>query len=209
MKEFKNLIFDIGDVIIDIDFTVTVSAFQKLAAVDFSEIISYTQQHKIFDLLETGKISAQQFRDELKTFLKPEITDDEINAAWNTIIIAYPEPKFRLLKELKSNYRTFALSNTNEIHVATFNQAVKTKFGVKDFGSFFHHAYYSNEIGFRKPEKEIYKWVLEKENLNPLETFFVDDNLANVEAAKDLGIQAYQLTDRNRLHELLAELKII
>ena len=209
MKEFKNLIFDIGDVIIDIDFTVTVAAFQKLAAVDFSEIISYTRQHKIFDLLETGKITAQQFRDELKVFMKPDITDEEINAAWNTIIIGYPENKFRLLKELKSRYKTFALSNTNEIHVDTFNQAVKTKFGVKDFEEFFHHAYYSNQIGFRKPEKEIYKWILEKENLNPLETFFVDDNAANAEAAKEIGIQAYQLTDRNKLHELLAELKII
>lgn len=209
MKEFKNLIFDIGDVIVDIDFSITIAAFQKLATVDFSEIISYSTQHHLFDQLETGKLTAQQFRNELKAFLKPGITDEEIDAAWNSILVDYPEPKFKLLKELKLRYKTFALSNTNEIHVATFNRAVKEKFGAKDFESFFHRAYYSNQIGFRKPQKEMYECILQKENLNPSDTFFVDDKAENVEAANNLGIQAYQLTDRNKLHELLKDLNII
>lgn len=209
MKQFSNLIFDIGDVIIDIDYIVTIGEFQKLSAVDFSEIVSYNKQNRIFDLFETGKITAQQFRHELKQFLKAGTTDEEITRAWNSILIHYPQQKIDLLKELKTRYKVFALSNINEIHVDSLNEAAKAQFGTDSFGSFFHHAYYSNEVGFRKPEKEIYELVLQKENLIAGDTFFVDDKAENVEAAKALGIQAYQLTDRNKLNELLAELKII
>ena len=209
MQHFKNLIFDIGDVIVDIDYPTTIAEFQKLSSVDFSQIVSYNKQNHIFDLFETGKITAQQFREELKQFLKPGTTDEEITRAWNSILIHYPAQKIDLLKELKTHYKTFALSNINEIHVQSIDVAAKEKFGADNFGSFFHHAYYSNEVGFRKPDIEIYEFVLQKENLYPSETFFVDDKAENVEAAKGLGIHAYQLTDRNKLNELLAELKII
>lgn len=209
MKPYKNLIFDIGDVLVDIDYMVTVAEFQKLATVDFSEIVSYAKQNPIFDLFETGKLTAQQFRDELKQFLKAGTPDTEITRAWNSILIHYPETKIALLKQLRQEYKTFALSNINEIHVHTINEAVKAQYGIETFGSLFNHAYYSNEVGYRKPDKEIYELVLQQQNLKPEETFFVDDKAENVEAAKALGIQAYQLTDRNKLHQLLAELKII
>lgn len=209
MNPYKNLIFDIGDVIIDIDYKVTIAEFQKLALVDFSAIVSYSKQNPIFDLLETGKITAQQFRNELRQFLKPGTTDEEITAAWNAILIDYPAYKINLLKDLKQQYSTFALSNINEIHVDTINAEANKRFGLPSFGSLFNHAYYSNEVGYRKPQKEIYELVLQKENLIPRETFFVDDKAENVEAAKQLGVQAYQLTDRNKLTQLLAELNII
>jgi FMN phosphatase YigB (HAD superfamily) len=209
MQQFKNLIFDIGDVIVDIDYQTTIAEFQKLSLVDFSQIVSYSKQNHIFDLLETGKITAQQFRDELKRFLKPGTTDEEITRAWNSILINYPAQKIDLLKELKSRYKTFALSNINEIHVSSIDKVAHEKFGADSFGSFFHQAYYSNEVGFRKPDKEIYEFVLQKENLIAGETFFVDDKAENIAAAKELGIHAYQLTDRNKLNELLTDLKII
>lgn len=209
MTKFKNLIFDIGDVIIDIDYLVTIGEFQKLAAVDFTEIVSYSKQHHIFDLFETGKITAQDFRNELKKFLKPDVSDDEITRAWNSILINFPEQKFALLNELKSKYNTFALSNINEIHVEAINAAAREKLGVEELGDFFHRVYYSNEVGFRKPEKEIYEFILSKENLNANETFFVDDKAENVEAAKQMGIHAYQLKDRNQLNQLLLDLQIL
>src|ERR1043165_9836080 len=209
MSSIKNLIFDLGDVIIDIDYMVTISEFQKLAVVDFAEIVSYNKQSHIFDQFETGKVTAQQFRDELKQFLKAGTTDDEITAAWNAILIHYPPAKMQLLQQLKTQYRTFALSNINEIHVNSINEAAKAQFGVADFGSFFHKAYYSNEVGYRRPDKAIYELVLRQENLIAGETFFVDDKAENVEAAKALGLQAYQLKDRNKLQDLLEELSII
>lgn len=213
MAKIKNLIFDIGDVIIDIDYPTTIAEFQKLMSddktVDFSNIVSYNKQNKIFDLFETGKLSAPQFREELRKFLKKDASDEEINRAWNSILIAYPQQKFDLLKELQTRYSVFALSNINEIHVDALNLAAKEKLAVNLFSDFFHRAYYSNEVGFRKPEKEIYELILTKENLIAEETFFVDDKIENIEAAKQFGIQAYQLKDRNKLHDLLAGLKII
>src|ERR1043165_5635729 len=127
MAAIKNLIFDIGNVIIEIDYMVTIGEFQKLSTVDFSEIVSYNKQSHIFDLFETGKVTEQQFRDELKQFLKAGTTDDEITAAWNAILIHYPPAKMQLLQQLKTQYRTFALSNINEIHVNSINEAAKAQ----------------------------------------------------------------------------------
>ena len=209
MQPFKNLIFDLGQVIIDIDYLQTIAAFQKLTVVDFSEVVSYTTQNPVFDLYEKGKISTPYFRNELKKFLNPGTTDQQIEDAWNAIFKDFPASKINLLKQLKTRYKTFALSNINEVHVVAIDEVAKTKFGATSFGSFFHGAYYSNEMGFRKPEKEIYELMLLKENLNPAETFFVDDKKENVEAARALGIQAYHLDHPDKLNQLLTELKII
>jgi FMN phosphatase YigB (HAD superfamily) len=209
MQPFKNLIFDLGEVIIDIDYRQTIIAFQKLAVVDFSTVVSYSAQNPVFDLYEKGKVSTPFFFNELRKYLRPGTTDKEIEDAWNAIFQNFPQQKMELLKQLKTRYNTFALSNINEIHVASIDKAAKTKFGEATFGNFFHAAYYSNELGLRKPEPEIYALLLEKEGLKAGETFFVDDKKENVEAARTFGIHAYQLTNRDNLHNLLAELKII
>lgn len=205
MKKFKALIFDIGDVIIDIDYLVVISEFQKLASVDFGQIISYTKQNRLFDLFETGKISAPDFVLQIRMFLKPGVSDADIIKAWNSILIHYPPQKIELLKQLKKQNLVLALSNINEIHVDALNKAAQEKFSTEKFSDFFHRAYYSNEVGYRKPEKEIYQMVLQKENLIPEETFFVDDKIENIEVARELGIQAHQLTNRNNLEQLLIE----
>lgn len=209
MPQFKNLIFDIGNVIVDIDYAVPVQEFQKLAVTDFSSIVSYSKQHHIFDQFEKGQISVQDFHDELRQFLRSDVTDEQILAAWNSILLDYPAQKFNLLTELKNTYRVFALSNINETHVKAIDEAVQTKFGAKAFSDYFHTAYYSNEIGCRKPEKEIYELVMAKENFKPSETFFVDDKPENVEAAKLVGWQAYELKHPSELQSLLRHLQII
>ena len=209
MQPYKNLIFDLGEVIIDIDYRQTIAAFQKLAVVDFSTVVSYSAQNPVFDLYEKGKVSTPVFFHELRRYLRPGTTDQEIEDAWNAIFQNFAPQKIELLKQLKTRYNTFALSNINEIHVASIDKAAQTKFGETAFANFFHGAYYSNRLGLRKPEPEIYALVLEKERLKAEETFFVDDKKENIEAARAFGMHAYQLTDRNNLQGLLAELKII
>ncbi|MCW5907491.1 MAG: HAD family phosphatase [Chitinophagales bacterium] len=209
MTQFKNLIFDIGNVIVDIDYAVPVREFQKLAVTDFSEIVSYSKQHHIFDAFEKGQITEQAFHSELRKFLRPGVTDEQILAAWNSILLRYPKPKFDLLLELKKSYKVFALSNINETHVRAIDEAVRQQFGATAFADYFHTAYYSNEVGFRKPEPEIYTMVLEKENLNPAETFFVDDKPENVEAARKTGLKAFELKHPDELFSLLKELNIV
>lgn len=209
MQKFKALIFDIGNVILEIDYTIPLQEFQKLARVDYTEIMAYNRQHRIFDLFETGKISEAEFHQHLKGLLKPGVTDEEIIKAWNSILVHYPLEKFELLNSLKENNRVLALSNINITHVTEMDRVSRERLGSRAFSDFFHRAYYSHEVGYRKPDTAFYKHVLEQENLKPEETFFVDDLPENVEAAKSIGMNAHQLHHPRKLKELLEELKII
>lgn len=209
MYKYDTLIFDIGNVIVDIDYMRPVAEFQKLTVVDFAEIASYNRDHKLFDAFEKGKLSEAEFHNELRRFLRPGVTDKEILDAWNSILIAYPKAKLELLETLKNNYRVLALSNINETHVRELDRVAAQQLGASAFADFFHKAYYSHEMGLRKPEKEIYEEVLRTENLNPERTFFVDDLAENVASARQVGLDAYQLTERDNLHLLLQQSEII
>jgi putative hydrolase of the HAD superfamily len=197
------VIFDIGNVIIDIDYDAMVSEFKKIAKFDFREIIQYTHQDRFFDQFEKGEISAADFRSTLRQYLKDETTDEQIDHAWNSILVAYPTSKFELLRRLRSKYKVYALSNINEIHLDGIDRYVKPAFGVADMRSFFDHAYYSHEMGLRKPEKEIYQAVIDHAGLDPSRTLFIDDKAENTEAASAHGLQVYHLTDRDSLLEVL------
>jgi putative hydrolase of the HAD superfamily len=186
-------------VIIDIDYDTMIASFQKIAHTDIHSLISYHQQNHFFDLFETGKITIPEFRAGLKKFLKDDVTDRQIDEAWNSILINYPSEKFELLKKLRSGYRVLALSNINELHIAAINSAVQKLFGAPAVADYFHHAYYSNEVGHRKPERKIYELVLESEKIDPTRTLFIDDKAENTKAAAALGIQTYHLTDRDSL----------
>ena len=199
LKNIDTIIFDIGNVLIDIDYEVMVAEFAKIASVDFHQIVTYTHQDRVFDQYERGQISSAQFRDTLRKYLKPGVTDEEIDTAWNSILIHYPAEKFELLKKLRNQYQILALSNINELHVAAIDAMVQDQFGAEDMSSYFDHAFYSHEMGTRKPEKEIYQMVLDRKSLEPSRTLFIDDKLENVSAAAALGIKVHHLTDRNAL----------
>ncbi len=109
----------------------------------------------------------------------------------------YPPARINLLADLKQKYRTFLLSNTNRIHYEFYNPIINQQFGYDGLESFFEKAYFSHEIGMKKPDSKIYKFVLENSNLIPAETLFIDDNKSNIEAASALGIQTLWLKDNN------------
>ena len=199
LNHTDTIIFDLGNVIIDIDYETMIASFQKIAHTDIHSLISYHQQNQFFDLFETGKITVSEFRAGLRKYLKEDVTDKQIDEAWNSILITYPVEKFELLKRLRSRYRVLALSNINELHVAAIDSAVRELFGASDMASYFHHAYYSHEVGHRKPEREIYELVLGRENIDPTRTLFIDDKAENTNAAAALGIQTYHLADRDSL----------
>ena len=202
LKNIDTIIFDIGNVLIDIDYEIMAGEFARIATVDFHRMITYTHQDWIFDQYEKGQISSDQFRAALRQYLKPEVTDEAIDTAWNSILIHYPSAKFELLKKLRKQYRIFALSNINELHAAAIDAHVHSQFGVPDMSSYFDHAYYSHEIGLRKPEPEIYQLILNDRSLNPAKTLFIDDKIENTNAAAALGIRVYHLTDRDSLVDL-------
>lgn len=203
LNNIHTIVFDIGNVLVDIDYEVMVAEFAKIANTDFHQIVTYSHQQGFFDQYEKGQISTSEFRNILRKYLKDGVTDKEIDTAWNSILIHYPPAKFELLKKLCGQFKILALSNINDLHALAIDEAVQNQFGV-GMRSYFDHAYYSHEMGLRKPEKEIYQMVLEQQGLDPAQTLFIDDKLENTDAAAALGIKVHHLTKREALLDLFA-----
>jgi putative hydrolase of the HAD superfamily len=205
LSEIKNLIFDLGGVIVDVDVELFNKSFQDIGFTNFTDIYSQIQQSSLFELFETGKIPAQIFRNELRKF-KNNLSDSQIDSAWNSVIVKVPEQNIELLINLRKNYKTFVLSNTNIIHMDFLTEKLISNLGKNPFEEMFDQIYLSYEIGYRKPDKECFQYVLDKAGINAGETMFIDDLIANVNGACAAGILGYQLVDRN-LVELFDENK--
>lgn len=203
LKNIKNVIFDLGGVIIDLDFQETLSHFSTLSGLSTEEVKDRTQGLMLFKEYEKGLISSADFRDQVRKVLKFEANDARIDEAWNSLLGGMPKERLQLLQRLKLSYRTFALSNTNEIHVKQFSTIVSKSLGsIQSFIDLFERVYFSHEMKMRKPESEIYQTVLETENLPPHCTLFIDDNWENIQSAQALGIQTHHLRDANTLIQL-------
>lgn len=193
----KNLIFDLGNVILNIDTKLSEQAFAKHGLNNFGELYTLAAQSEIFDRLEVGSISPSDFYREFRHITKSNLSDEIIRDCWNALILDYPPARINLLADLKQKYRTFLLSNTNRIHYEFYNPIINKQFGFDGLESFFEKAYFSHEIGMKKPDPKIFEFVLENSNLIPAETLFIDDNNANIKAASALGIHTLWLKDNN------------
>jgi putative hydrolase of the HAD superfamily len=186
----KNIIFDFGGVILPIDTSKTAQEFEKLGLSNFEALYSLKKQEQFFDDFEKGKISAQNFRNEIRKQYSRPLSDEEIDFAWNALLGELNPERFSFLTELKDRYKIFLLSNTNTIHHAAFTRALNHTFGKGNFEGLFEKTYYSFHTKFRKPEKQIYELVIKENFLRPAECVFIDDNLANAKAAQDAGMNA-------------------
>ena len=148
---------------------------------------------KLFEEIETGAISSQQFRNELKKYFLNPVTDEQIDDAWNSLLLDLPETRVRLLEDLRKHYRIFLLSNTNEIHYVCYLKNFRKQFGYNDFDALFEKAYFSYRIGLKKPSLEIFRFVLQDSLMDPSETLFIDDTLIHVQGARKAGVHAYFL----------------
>lgn len=193
--QYRSIIFDLGAVILDIDFQKTIDAFIKLGISNFDEIFSAAVQTEIFDLLDKGQISPEAFRKELILLTKSKITTTQFDEAWNAMILDFPADRIRYIKSLKDKYAIYLLSNTNIIHYPVYTNLLKTQFSIENLDVLFEKVYLSFQLGLRKPQKEIFQLVLNENNLIPAETLFVDDNIDNVEAARELGFGTLHLTN--------------
>jgi HAD superfamily hydrolase (TIGR01549 family) len=203
MRDFKNIIFDFGGVIIDIDYLLTIEAFKKLGIKDFETYYSKLKQSNLFDELETGIITAAEFRNRIRESAKLSVSDSEIDAAWNSILIDLPEANVNFLDHLKNNYPIFLLSNTNEIHEQAFNEMIQKKFGEDVLKKIFRNIYFSHHIKLRKPDPEIFLYVLKENNLVASETLFVDDSPQHIEGAKKVGLQTFYFDKGKKLADIL------
>lgn len=184
----KNIIFDFGDVFINLDKEATLKEMNTLGLSEPTpELYTLAKSY------EVGKLSSAAFQNSLHHIF-PEATPQALTRAWNAIILDFPETRLKFIEELsrEANYRLFLLSNTNEMHI----KYVKETMGIENYERFkacFEQFYLSHEIKLRKPNTDIYEFVLQKNKLNPKETLFIDDTEENTEGAKTLGIKCWHL----------------
>ncbi len=201
-SSFDAIIFDLGGVILNINYNLTAKAFQDLGLKDFDAIYSQATQSGLFDKLETGVISAPYFVNELLPFLPKGTSANQIVAAWNAMIIDFPKENLELIQKLKTEKPTFLLSNTNEIHIQQFNRKLKNVSEESSLHNFFQEVYFSNEIKMRKPNAEIFEFVCQKNNLIPEKTLFIDDSIQHIEGAQRIGLNVYHLTNGEKITDL-------
>lgn len=202
MQKTEAIVFDLGGVILNIDYHLTRKAFEKLGVRNFDEMYSQSGADMLFRELETGKISEENFYNEMNKCTGLQLSPAEINQAWNAMLLDFREDSLQFLDLLKKKYKLFLLSNTNHIHIKEFNKIYTRKKREKPFINFFDKAYFSCEIGLRKPDAACYEWVLKEERLVPEKTIFVDDSIQNVEAAKLAGMQAVLLQPGKYIEDL-------
>jgi len=188
----KNIIFDLGGVILNIDYGKTANAFKKVGVANFDKIYSQAKQGRVFDKLETGELTPDEFREYMKEIV-PSLQLSDIDKSWNAMLLDLPAPRIDLLNKLKKKYRLFLLSNTNEIHVKCFRKIIESSYGENIFDTIFENQYYSSDIGLRKPNPECFQYVLEKNGIEPSETLFIDDSIQHIEGARKLKINTYHL----------------
>jgi glucose-1-phosphatase len=185
--DIKNIIFDLGGVLIDLDINKTYLELEKLLDVKAEEI--YPKYQSYFDEYEKGELITENFLWKLQNISKNVPESPELIKAWNAMILGWVEEKLKFLYEIKNNYNIYLLSNTNELHIHHVRKNLKKHQGIQNFETeFFKKAYYSHELNMRKPSTAIYEYVVKDSNLATEETLFIDDNLDNVIAAKSIGL---------------------
>lgn len=192
VNPIRNIIFDLGGVILNINPQLTVEAFRNLGWRDFYEENNQTNGKELFYSLESGNSSPEVFRNNVRRIADIQRDDEEIDTAWAAMILDIPADRVRYLEELKKSYRLFLLSNTNEIHRIKFHRNFETDFGYSFF-DLFERNFYSHEMGMRKPNPQIYRDALKEAGLVPEETLFIDDMKENTEAAKILGMKVLHI----------------
>lgn len=209
MKGIKNIIFDLGGVIINLDQQRSINEFNNLSNLPFEKFYNQSAQSGFFDEFDKGKIDTPDFLRILKQELNYSGDERHLLEAWNAMLLDVPAHRLDLLVDAKQNYKTFLLSNTCEPHIAAFEQQLYMDHGVKNFEDYFDKVYYSCRMGLRKPEPDIFLTVLKENNLKPEETVFIDDSIQHVKGAGTCGINAYLLPKGTELSSLLHELKLL
>jgi HAD superfamily hydrolase (TIGR01509 family) len=201
----KNIIFDLGGVIINLDMERTFEAFRQLAGTADIPMYTYTRQHEIFKQLEIGAISPEDFVAELQRIFGNGVSSRQIQDAWNAMLLDIPPARLQLLKDLKAKYRTYLFSNTNVLHYNAFNAYLLKEFQSLTLEPYFHKTYYSHLMGKRKPDEAAFQQILDENGLKAEETLFLDDTPGHLEGAARAGIQTHLVTAEDTIMDILKD----
>lgn len=201
-RDIKYIIFDLGGVLLNIDYHATVAAFEELGLENPLAAFTKEQQALLFQDFEKGKIDADQFITQLQEVM-PSASKGEIVTAWNAMLGEFPKARFDFLKKVSADYECFVLSNTNIIHQGEFEAIIDDSVGWLAFSNLFTKVYYSHELGMRKPDEEIFEEVLTRHSLRPENTCFIDDSPQHIATAKQMGIHAIHLIDGKEIWDVI------
>lgn len=205
LNQIRNIIFDLGGVIINIDYGKSIEHLQKLCKNNCNIAFSQKEQSHLFDVYETGVSSSEEFRDHLRQAYHIDAADEQIDDAWNAMLLDIPKERIDLLLELGKKYRIFLLSNTNAIHLKRFNEIVAHSFTIPSLDSLFEKSYYSHLVGKRKPDAAIFEQVLAENGLERSETLFIDDSIQHIESAKSIAIPTLHLQPPLTINQVFAD----
>ncbi len=188
LKEKKNVIFDLGNVVVDIDLNITFQRFEKLGFVIDDNFLKKYHEIRIFKDFEEGRATPFEFTSELLKKMKSGVTHEDVVDAWNSLLGDYNAERISAILDLRQSHKVFLLSNTNSLHIDSCANRVPI---VGTLDKLFDKVYYSHEMGMSKPNHIIFETVLSDANIKAEETLYLDDSSANVEAARNLGIESW------------------
>jgi putative hydrolase of the HAD superfamily len=201
LKGIKNIVFDLGGVLLNIDPQKTIKAFSGLGMQQLVGDKGLSYDHDIFYQMEQGQISPDEFRNGILQLLPGKVTFEEIDSAWTAMLLDFPAIRVNLVKKLRRDYKIYLFSNTNAIHVAKYQANFRNQHGF-EVSSLFEKDFHSNEIGYRKPSPESFQEIIRLSGINPEESLFIDDSLPNVEAAIAVGLKGFWLQPGQKVEEI-------
>ena len=200
--KIKNIIFDLGGVILDIDESIICKEIEKLG-INSAELIRSKDFNDIMSRFDTGIYTASTFRKRMKALIGQEkMTDQKFDSIWNAMLLDIPRERIEAIEQVKKHYKIFLMSNTNEIHYDLYIRDLQLRFGYNEFDELFHKSYFSFAEHLEKPDPRFFELILDHEGLQPEETLFIDDTETNIKAAQSLGIQTYHISREELVRNL-------
>ena len=200
--KIKNIIFDLGGVILDIDETIVYKELEKMG-ISTSELTHSKEFMDIMSKFDTGIYTAPTFRKKTKALLGQEkMTDQKFDSLWNAMLLDIPRERIEAIEKVKKHYKIFLMSNSNEIHYDLYVRDLQLRFGYNEFDELFNKSYFSFAEHLEKPDPRFFELILDHEGLLPEETLFIDDTEANINVAKSLGINTYHISREELVRNL-------
>lgn len=202
-QKYRNIIFDLGGVIVNLNTHSTLQEFSRLSDHSEDEIYQKFINEPAFHKYEKGQISDEEFRALVRETMNIKASDEAIDAAWNAMIYDIPSHRLNWLKQLNERFGVYILSNTNTIHIDYVHKLLEGEHGLINFEGLVNKVYYSHKIGMRKPDQDIFNWLIRENELESKSTIFLDDNIDNINGGIAVGIKSLQVKDPENVPQLL------
>ncbi len=187
------IIFDFGNVLLDLDYPKIIQEFKKVANKNQENIRKLVMDSKILNKFETGQIEAERFLAAVNQILATDLSEAEFERIWNSMLKSITNERMEKVLKIGERFDTYILSNSNITHELAFEAMVVDATGRDSIRDFVKEAYFSHEVGMRKPNQDFYEFVIEDISNYPSRMLFLDDRLDNIEAAREAGMKAVQI----------------